>query len=125
RGQGGEVRAGGLLRLPQLAALDGDEARTESVEARIVLVARRLVDRALAPKFGLQRRDGHAIRLDAAVAAALAHQLVDDDALSRIGKLAACAAPALFRRAGLVVQENRRAFDVAQALLHVVQVFAP
>ncbi len=44
-----------LLRLAQSAAFDGDEARAEAVDAGEVLVARALVDRALAPELGLER----------------------------------------------------------------------
>ena len=59
--------------------------------------------------------DGDAVRLHAAIAAALADQLVDDDALVRVGKRAALAAPALFGGAGLVVDQHRDAADLAQA----------
>ena len=61
---------------------------------------------ALAAEFGFDRRDRHAVRLDAAVAAAFADQLVDDHALGRIGVLAALAAAALFGGAGLVVEQD-------------------
>src|SRR6185369_10147906 len=63
----------------QLAALDRDEARAEAAQARVVLVARVLVDPALAAELGLDRLDREAVALHRAVAAALAHELVDDD----------------------------------------------
>ena len=50
-----------------------------------------------------------AVRLHAAIAAAFADELVDDDALVGIGKRAALAAAALFGRAGLVVDQHRDA----------------
>ena len=117
-GQRGKLAGLRLLRLAQAAALDGDEARAEALHARVVLVARALVDRALAAELGLDRRDRHAVRLDAAIAAALADELVDDDALRRIGKLAALAAAALLGGAGLVVEQHRAAGRLAQLALH-------
>src|SRR6202035_5766078 len=76
----------------QLRALDRDEGRAEALHAGEVLVAARLVDGALAAELGLERLHRDAVRLHAAVAAAFAHELVDDDALGGIGELAALAA---------------------------------
>ena len=87
----------------QLGAMHGDEGRAEALDAGKILVAARLVDGALAAPFGLQRLHRHAVRLHAAIAAAFADQLVDDDALVGIGESVALAAAALFRRAGLIV----------------------
>ena len=123
-GQAREVAGLRLLRLAQRAALDRDEARAEALDAGVILVARALVDRALAAELGLHRRDRHAVRLDAAVAAAFAHELVDDDALGRIGILAALAAAALLGRAGLVVEQHRAARRFAQLALHGVELVA-
>ena len=94
-----------------------DEGRAEALEAGEILVAARLVDGALAAPFGLQRLHRDAVRLHAAVAAALADQLVDDHALVGIGERAALAAAALLRRAGLVVDQHRarRGFRRARA----------
>src|SRR6185437_9570340 len=83
----------------QRGAVHGDERRTKTFDAGEVLVAARLIDGALAAPFGLERLHRHAVRLHAAIAAALAHQLVDDDALVGIGERAALAAAALFRGA--------------------------
>ena len=55
------------------------------------------------------------------VATALAHPVVDDDAPGRIGVGIALAPPALFGRAGLVVNEHRDATEGAQAGLHPVK----
>src|SRR6478735_7668339 len=66
-------------------AVDGDEGRAEALHAGEVLVAVRLVDLALAAELGLERLHGDAVRLHAAIAAALADQLVDEDALVGIG----------------------------------------
>ena len=54
-GSSGErrVAAACALALAQPAAMDGDEARAEALEAGEVLVAGRLVDRALAAELGL------------------------------------------------------------------------
>ncbi len=111
----------GLL---ELRAVHGDERRAEALQARIILVAARLVDGALAAPFGLQRLHRHAVRFHAAIAAALAHQIVDDDALERIGKRAALTAAALLGGAGLVVDQHRNARHVGQRALHGVELVA-
>ena len=54
------------------AADDADEARAEALGARVVLVAARLVDLALAAELGLERQHRDAVRLHRAVAAAFA-----------------------------------------------------
>src|SRR5690606_10335808 len=115
---------GGSLRLLQPRAVYGDEGGAEPVQAGEVLVAGGLVDTALAAEFGLDGLHGHAVRRNSAVAATLAHQLVDDDAAVGIGKGAALAPPALFGGAGLVVDENRHALDLAQAALDLVHLVA-
>src|SRR5436190_18573575 len=98
--------------LAQLSAFHRHEARAEALQARVVLVARALVDGALAAEFRFQRNHGEAIRLDAAVAATLADKLVDDYAPLRIGELAALAPAALLRGACLVVHERGHARDL-------------
>src|SRR5690606_17217745 len=100
-----------VLRPARLHALDGDEGRAEALDAGKVLVARRLVDAALAAELGLDRGDGEAVRLLRAVAAALADQLVDDDAALDARLRVALAAAALLRGAGLVVDDGRHALD--------------
>src|SRR5262249_35823910 len=100
--------------LPERAAFDGHEARAEALQAGVVLVARRLVDRALAAELGLERLDREAVRCDAAVAAALADELVDDDAPRRVREFVALAAPALLGRAGLHVDDRGDALLLAQ-----------
>ena len=112
------LRLGHALAALELGAVHGDEGRAEAVEAGIVLVAARLVDGALAAPFGHQRLHRDAVRLDAAVAAALADQVVDDDALERIGEGAALAAAALLGGAGLVVDQDGDARHLAQLALH-------
>ena len=97
------------LALADAAAFDRDEARAEAVEAGEVLVAGRLVDGALVAELGLDRHDAEAVRLGRAVAAALAHRLVDEHALGGIGVGAALAAAALLGGAGLVVDQDRDA----------------
>src|SRR3546814_2185487 len=73
------------LLLAQAAAVHGDEAGAEAVHAGEVLVAGRLVDGALAAELGFHRHHRDAVGLHRAVAAALADQLVDEDAFGRIG----------------------------------------
>src|SRR6185503_4675812 len=89
------VGCGARFALLQPAALDGDEARAEALEAGVVLVARGLVDRALAPVLGLEGLDRQAVRLHAAVAAALAYHLVDHHAPGGVGVLVPLAPAAL------------------------------
>src|SRR3546814_16518734 len=84
-----------------------DLARAEAVQAGEVLVAGRLVDNPLAAQLGLDRLDRDAVRLHAAVAAALADQLVAEDALVRVGEGAALAPAALLRGTGLRSAERR------------------
>ena len=91
---------------------------------RVVLVAGVLVDAALAAELGLQRLDRQAVALHRAVAAAFAHQLVDDHALGRVDHRAALAAAALLGGAGLVVDDDGDARDLAQLALHVVELVA-
>ena len=125
-GIGERGKVGGLrsLRLAQLPAFDGDKARAEAVHARIVFVARRLVDRPFAAELGFDRRDRYAIRLDAAIAAAFAHQLVDEHAARWIGKFAALAATAFLGRTRLVIQEDRAPGHFTQLALHLIEIVA-
>src|SRR5690606_2073492 len=96
----------------------------ETVDAGEILVAARLVDPALAAELGLRRLHRHAARLHAAIAAALADQLVNEDAPVRIGESAALAPPPLFGGTGLVVEQHRDALDLAQPALHQVEFVA-
>src|SRR4030095_6455137 len=113
-----------FLRLAQAAADDGDEARAKAVDTGEILVARALVDRALAAEFRLHGGDRHAVRFHAAVAAAFADELVDEDALRWIGILAALPAPTLFGRARLVVEQDRAAIGITQRSLNGVEIVA-
>jgi len=72
---------GGLGRPAALARcrLDGDERRALAVQAAVVGVAGGLVYAGRAAVLGLDRLHGEAVPLHAAVAAALADRLVDDD----------------------------------------------
>src|SRR5690606_16902610 len=114
----------GLATLARRAAVHGDEAGAEALDAAVVLVAVALVDLALAAELGVLRQHAHAERLPAAVAAALAYQRVDEHALLRVRHPAALAAAALLGGAGLVVDEHAGALHLAQALLHCVELAA-
>src|SRR5205814_209030 len=115
---------GHALALLQLRTMHGDEGRAEALHAGEVFVAGRLVDGALPAEFGLQRLHRNAVRLHAAVAAALADQLVDDDAFLGVRECAAFAAAALLGGAGLVVNQHGTAGDFRQFLLHRLQIVA-
>ena len=82
------------------------------------------MDGALAAPFGFERLHRHAVRLHAAVAAALADKLVDDDALVRIGELVALAAAPLLGCAGLVVDQHSKARHIGEPRLHRHQLVA-
>src|SRR4051812_29164468 len=112
------------LALAQSTAVYGYEARAESLHAGIVLVARGLIDRALASELGFERQHRYAIGFDSAIAAAFAHQIVDHHALRGIRIEIALAAPALFRGTGLIVDDYRAALDLAHLALHEVVVVA-
>src|SRR6185437_3600651 len=112
------------LALPEAAALDGDKAWAEALEAREILVAARLVDRPLAPELGLHRHHRQAVRLGRAVAAAFADEVVDADAAGRVRETAALPAAALLGGAGLVVDDRGDAGQLAQLALHVVELVA-
>src|SRR6201985_13590 len=114
----------GVLQPLQRAAVHGDEARAETLDAGIVLVAVRLVDLTLAAELGVERLHRDAVRGLRAIAAAFADEVVDENALGRIGIEPALAAAALLGSAGLVVDQNREALDLAQLLLQRVHVAA-
>ncbi len=105
-------------------ALDGHEARAEAVQAGIVLVARGLLDLALAAPVGLDRDHAQAVAGHAAVAAALADALVDEHAPGRLGQQALLAPAAQLGRAGLVVDQQGHAGHFAQFALHRVELAA-
>src|SRR6185437_12236170 len=99
-------------------------ARAEALDAGEVLVAVRLVDGALATELGFDGLHRDAVRFLRAVAATLADELVDEDALRRIGKLAALAAAAFLGGASLVVDDDGEAGRVAELALHRVELVA-
>src|SRR5690606_33474199 len=96
-------------RLSDLRAMHRHEGRAEALHAGKVLVAVGLVDPALAAELRLDRLHRDAVRLNGAVAAGLADEIVDDDALVRIRILATLAAAALLGGAGLIVDHDRHA----------------
>ncbi len=108
----------------ELRPVHRHEGRAEALQAGEILVAARLVDPPLAAELRLDRLDGHAVRLHAAVAAALADEFVDQDPLVGIGEGAALAPPAFLRGAGLVVEQHRDAGNRLQFALHGVEVVA-
>ena len=77
-----------MFFVTQRRAADTDEARAEALRTRVVLVARRLVDLALAAVRGFVRKNRDAIALRGAIPATFAHRFVDHDALLRLGEFA-------------------------------------
>ena len=80
-----------------------------------------LVDACLATELGSHRLHAHAVGLDAAVAAAFADALVDDNDLDRFLGLAAAARAAQFGGAFLVVDQHGRALGRGQRTLRFVE----
>ena len=114
----------GADALFQHRAFHGHEARAEAVDAGVVLVARALLDKPLAPEVGFHRDHAQAVARHAAVAAALADPLVDEHAFRRVFHLALLAPAALFRGAGLVVDQQGDAGHLTQFSLHCVHLAA-
>ena len=125
RGAGSDDGSGAVGRGAPLAACrvrvdrHRRERRAVALHAREVEVAARLVDRGLAAVRRVDRLHRQAVRLVAAVAAALADPLVDDDAEGRRGQLAAAAGPPLLGGARLVVDQHRGALHAGQHSLRL------
>ncbi len=105
-------------------ALQRDEARTKTLQTAEVLIARRLIDAALAPELGLERHDRQAVRLDVAVAATFAYELVDHDPAIRRNNEVAFALAMQLRRTGLIVNQRRDAAHLAQLPLQRIELAA-
>src|SRR5690606_6670271 len=118
------IMGAGTGSFARLSAHDGHEAGTEAFDAAVVLVAAGLVDGALAAERGLPRYQREAVRLRATVAAAFADRRVDVKPARWIRIRILLAAPALLRRAGLVVYQHGDALRVAQFPLQGIQVAA-
>ena len=100
--------------------MDSDKTRTKSLDARIVLVAVRLVDLAFAAEFGFERLDRNTIGSLRAVAAAFAYEIVDEDALRRIQIQPPFAATAFLGGTGLIVDQNGKTANFTQFALNPV-----
>ena len=112
------------MRAPQRRTLDGDQRRAAAFEAAQVEVAGERVDPSFLPELGVHRHHRQAVRLEAAVAAAFAHRLVDEDLARQRRQRAAPALPPCRRGAGLVVDEHADAAHAAQLELHRVEPLA-
>ena len=107
-----------------VVAADGDETGAKTIDARIIFVARRLVDAAFSSKFGFFRQNGNAIRLHTAIATAFAHHVVDKGEYFWVFECAFFAATAFFGGADLIVNQHAGACNGAQFLLYVIHVGA-
>jgi len=83
-----------------------------------------LVDPGLATELSLDRLNRQAIRLGAAVSAALAHPLVDHDALNGLNYFAALALTTQLGSAFLIVDDDRDTRYSSQRPLRLVQAIA-
>src|SRR5689334_2848590 len=101
-----------------------DKTRAKTLDAGVILVAVGLVDLALAAEFGVERLHRDAVRGLRAVAAAFADEVIDEDALGRIGIEPALPAAALLGGAGLVVDQDGQTLHLAQFALERVHVAA-
>src|SRR5215469_13845 len=102
----------------------GDKAGAETLGARIVLIAARLVDRPFSAEFSFDRHDGNAIRGSRAVPTSLADKVVDKNAFGRVGKTAALAAPPLLGGASLVIDDCSNPGELAQLALDGIEIIA-
>ncbi len=109
---------------PAAAGHHGQERRAVAGQARVVDVARGLVDLGLAAELGGHRLHGKAIGLAAAIPATLADPLVDQHLLRRGGLLAPAALASLLGRAFLVVDKHRHPRDGGEFLLGAQQFIA-
>ena len=129
-GPGVDIRQGGLgqgiehqltrVHRPgpaQGAADDGDKAWAESAIATVVLVARALIDAALATQRRFLGQHRQAVGLHGTVATALAHRVVNEQAPCGVGQRALFAAAAFFRGAGLLIDDHRGTAILAQFTL--------
>ena len=78
-----------------------------------------MVNRALTAQLCFIRHHGHAVRLHAAIATALANILVDEHPLIRVREQTALTTAALLGGAGLDIDDRADAFMLAVGLLHV------
>ena len=108
-------------RLLPDAALDGDEGRAKTVGAAEVLIAGGGVDPTLGAVGGLQGFHGKAVGLPAAIAAAFAHTVVDQDLLLRFGIKPALPSSAFFGGTGLIEDQHRHAGERAEVFLHELE----
>ena len=104
-------------------AFDGHrgERRAVALQAREVEVAAGLVDAGLASVGRVDRLDRQAIALVAAVAAALAHPLVDHHPEARCGDRATRPSASVLRGAGLVVDVHGDTRGVGEDALGIVE----
>ena len=121
-----QIRNGDVLghRPAQLAAFHCGKGRAEPIYAAEILIAAGLINLAFAPQWGFQWQQRHAIGLHTAIPTAFADRGVDKQPLGRVRKGAAFAAAALFSRAGLHINDNRDALQIAEDLLHADQLLA-
>src|SRR5690606_13717762 len=104
-----------------VCAVERDEARAEAVETTVVLVARRLIDAALAAELRLVRHHREAVRLHIAVPAAFTDEIVDHDAPRPRGREPSLALTVQLGGARLIVDQRRNAALLPELALHAVE----
>jgi hypothetical protein len=109
---------------PHAAAMHRDDARAEALLAGVVLVAGDWSMARLRPNSVSTGTTARQLDLCAAVAAAFADGLVDEEAARRVDQAAALAAAALFGGAGLVVDDGGDTGAFAHLALHGVEFVA-
>src|SRR6185437_7285253 len=124
RGRACQRLARRALLVPPSRAVERDKTRAEAVDAGKILVASRQIDLALAPERRLLRLDAEAVRLDGAIAAAFADEIVDEGEFGWIDDLPALAPPPSLGGALLLVDEYGDAGYLAQLALHGIEAFA-
>ena len=104
-----------------MTAFDADETGTKTFEATGVFVAGILIDGSFSTKFSFKRFNRQTIGLNATIATAFTHQLIDHHANGRINHGAALAATALFSSACLVINNDSTTFYFAQFTLNGIE----
>ena len=105
-----------------MAQLDRHEGGTVALQARVVHVARALVDAGLAAVLGCDRHDRQAVGFNAAIATPLADGFIDIDPLGWGLQDSPLALPAFFRRALLIEDDDADPLDLLHLQHHPVVV---
>ena len=109
------------MRPPQLPPFDANKAWTKTFQARIVLVARRLIDASLATHHCLHRLKRYTVGLHRAITTAFADGRVDMQPQGGVFHQPAFASATLLRSTGLHKDDTAGASALARLTLHRIE----